>query len=174
MDRSRFGLRLLQGAGLFLLAIAAFCGLLFLRGPWCWDCRGRGAIVERDSERICPECSGTGLGRHLSLYLYRTMGFCIRQDDGPWRLILARNGVKLWEGDPIALPVLGWLGAGVVTFIGLVVGLRGGVCPLCAGEGTFLLEVEPPGRPAKVREVSCPACEGQGNLTRLDRWLAGV
>jgi hypothetical protein len=124
--------------------------------------------VETDYEWTCRDCLGSGQGRQLHLRLYRWGG-------DPWRLALVRNGENLWEGDPTAIPVLSWLGAGVVVFIGLVLGLRrGGVCPLCAGEGTLLLEVEPPGKPAKRREVSCPACEGRGELTRLDRWLAGV
>src|SRR4026207_257653 len=127
MDLSRLGLRLLQGAGLSLAAIVAICGLLFLRGPWCWNCRGKGGVVERECRGICPDCSGSGQGRQLHVRLYRIVG-------EPWRLAVVVNGENLWEGDPVALPGLIWSGAGVVVFLGLVVGLKGGVCPLCAGE----------------------------------------
>src|SRR4029079_14266947 len=137
MDPARFGLRLLQGAGLSLLAAVAFCGLLFLRGSWCWNCRGKGGSLDPDFPWTCQECLGDGYGRqlHLRLHQYGTAS---------WRLALVRNGENVWEGDPRALPVLSWLGAGVVVLIGLVVGLRGGVCPLCAAHGTLLLAGEPP------------------------------
>lgn len=166
MDHPRFYLGLAQGAGLSVAAFVVLCGLLFMRGPWCWSCRGTGGSAEKDYSWTCPDCQGSGQGRHLSLRLDRTGSFS--------RLIVTRDGEDLWDGDPQALPALVWLGAGVATLIGLVVGLRGGACPLCAERGTLLLEVEPPGRPPKCRTVECPACEGRGALTWLDRWLAGV
>ena len=174
MGRRRFCLGLLQGSGVALLLFAAFCGLLFLRGPGCWSCMGTGGFIQGKDRGICPDCEGSGLGRHLNIHLYRTTGFCVGQEDGPWRLIVARQGVNLWESNLLILPALTWLGAGVAALIGLIMGLRGGDCPLCDSRGTLLLEVEPPGRPPKCRTVACPACEGKGRLTRLDRWLAGV
>ncbi|HXU11396.1 MAG TPA: hypothetical protein VN898_05480, partial [Candidatus Binatia bacterium] len=98
----------------------------------CWSCRGTGGSSRHDYRWICQECDGSGQGRHLNLRLYRTVGFCVGQDIGPWRLAVVRNGVELWRGDPVILPALVWLGAGIVALIGLIVGLRGGVCPLCA------------------------------------------
>jgi hypothetical protein len=160
MEERRFFIGLMKGFVGAKLAVLALCLLLFLRGPWCGSCRGSG-----DN---CPDCAGSGIGRHLNLSVTQPSGTDL------WHVVLSRDGRKVWQSDLMALPAVGWLGGGVVVLVGLFVGLMSLACPLCARRGTLLLEVEPPGSEPERRFVECPACAGRGTLTRLDCWLAGV
>jgi hypothetical protein len=164
MDRRRLSVALLKGAALSLLAVLALFAGLLLRGPWCWSCKGTGGY--QDAESFCRDCSGSGVGSHLNIQL--------RNHRDSVHVILVRHGEIRWEGDLTDLPAVAWMGAGAAVLVGLFVGLKALACPLCARQGVLLLEVEPPGRAPKPRTVECPACEGKGRLTRLDRWLAGV
>jgi hypothetical protein len=132
-----------------------------------------GSRVMDTGRRIidCPECEGTGRPGPLAIHLRRVIS-CGKGPADPWRLVVRRNGVNLLECDPILVPVFFWLGLGVLTFVGLIAGLRGGLCPLCKGEGRILLEIRRPGRQVRLSEGRCAACEGKGIVTRIDRWVA--
>lgn len=168
MDRHRLWFAVLKGSGLSLMAVLSLGLALFLRGSWCWNCRGNGVRAESGVESACPDCLGSGWGSHFYLRVYRNAW-----SERPC-VALVRGGRDLWEVDLHAMRSRGWHGAGIAVAIGLVVGLRGGACPLCARQGRIVLEVESPGKQPDRRSVECPACEGRGSLTRLDRWLAGV
>jgi hypothetical protein len=147
--------RLFSAGILSALFLLALCEIAI---PWaiarpCPNCRG-GMAEGQSRYRHCCECEDTGTPDSLRLLLVRKIS-----------ALVAR-------ADDIAFCF--WLGVGPLTAVGLGVGLRSGVCPLCAGAGWIRLEVRPPGKPVYRRKLPCSVCEGKGGVTRLDRWLAGV
>jgi DnaJ-class molecular chaperone len=169
MARRGWFLRIAKGTGLAVLLCIAFGVVLFLRGPMCWTCGATGRI--RSVE--CTDCEGTGATRELSISVRRMIG-CGRGPSEPLRLVVSRNGDSIFECDPNLVPVCFWFAMGLFVAGALVVGLRADVCPLCRGEGRLVLEVISPDGRTRIGEVPCPACEGWGALTSLDRWIAGL